>query len=300
MGVTRARRGEIGQGTVEWVGLIVLVAAVVLGLGAGLGARIPGGALAGAIGKRLICAVRLARSCAVDSELDSAYGAEIASLVAEHAPRIRYEPGMIALPVDYRRCRADACAAGAAVGEVWRSLAGERVSAFVHVVDCRSGFAAVAAAACIAERPDAVYLQYWLYYPGSATAEGRIAPGVVREVSAAVGHPSFHPDDWESYQVRLRPGAADSRSSSHHGYEYDIDGGSGWGAETGTVYVSGGSHAGNSRALREVDRFTPRDRLRLIPLEPILTRGPSATFADPATPPWSKRVWRDPEYEGTD
>jgi len=303
VGGTRARRGEIGQGTVEWIGLVLLVALLVLGLLAGLGARLPGGALARVIAERMICAVRLADSCRLDSELDAAYGAELASLVTEHAPRIRYESGMTALPVDYRSCREDACAVGAPAGQIWRSAVGEPVVAFVHVIDCRPTGRA-AGAECSGERRGGVYLQYWFYYPGSATAEGDFAPDAIRELSTAIGRPSFHPDDWESYQVRLRPGAADSRSSSHHDYVYDLDGGSwpklGWGPATRTVYVSGGSHAGNSRARRDVTRITPRDRLRLIPLEPIVARGRRATFADPVKPPWLKKVWSDPEYEGPD
>jgi hypothetical protein len=205
---------------------------------------------------------------------------------------------------------------------VWRSTTGEPVVAFVHVVDCRAtGIEATrrAGANCAGRRRGNLYLQYWFYYAGSATAEGRVIPDAIRDVSAALGTPTHHRDDWESYQVRLRPGAADARASTHHGYVYDLDGGwrprvgsrpdgsprvrppwpkEGWGPETRTVYVSGGSHAGNARALRRVARFTPRERLRLIPLEPIAARRPRARFA--ITPPWLKDVWRDPEAEGTD
>jgi len=320
VGGTRARRGEIGQGTVEWIGLVLLVAVLVLGLLAGLGARVPGAALAHAIAERMICAVRLSDGCGVDSELDAAYGAELAALVTEHTPRIRYERGMTALPVDYRSCREDACAEGSPAGQIWRSVTGEPVVAFVHVIDCRET-ARAAGANCAGERRGGVYLQYWFYYPGSATAEGRLYKEEIRELSALLGRPSYHRDDWESYQVRLRPGAADSRSSAHHDYVYDLDGGwrprvrtrpdgsvrvrqpwpkLGWGPETRTVYVSGGSHAGNSRALRDVTRITPRDRLRLIPLEPIVARGPRTSFAEGIKPPWLKQVWTDPEDEGTD
>jgi hypothetical protein len=42
-----------------------------------------------------------------------------------------------------------------------------------------------------------LYLQYWFYYAGSATAEGRVIDEAIREVSTALGNPSFHPDDWE-------------------------------------------------------------------------------------------------------
>ena len=45
-----------------------------------------------------------------------------------------------------------------------------------------------------------------------------------------------------------------------------------------------------------VDRFTPGRRVHLIPLEPIAAADHSA-FA--VSPPWHKRVWRDPEAAGT-
>ena len=129
-------RGESGQSTVEWVGL-VLAAALVLGaVAASAGARVPGGSLARAIAERMICAVELSDACEGETELESAYGDEVAGLARDHAPRIRYERGMRALPVDYRRCREDACSTGAPTGEVWRSSTGEPVVAFVHVVDC--------------------------------------------------------------------------------------------------------------------------------------------------------------------
>ncbi|MGH2992143.1 MAG: hypothetical protein ACRDL1_01225 [Solirubrobacterales bacterium] len=325
MGADQPPRGEIGQGTVEWIGLVLLVSALVLGLLAAAGAPLPGGSLARSIAERIICAARLADACEAPPDgLDSAYGTEVAGLVRDHAPRIRYERGMLALPVDYRSCREDACSQGAATGRIWRSTTGEPVAAFVHVVDCRATAFAGArhpGMDCSGHRRGNLYLQYWFYYAGSATAEGRVIDDAIREVSTALGKPSYHPDDWESYQVRIRPGAADSRASSHHGYVYDLDGGwrprvgsrrdgslrvrppwpkEGWGPETRTVYVSGGSHAGNARALRRVSRMTPRERLRLIPLEPIVARGPTEAFAPGIKPPWEKEVWLDPEAEGTD
>jgi hypothetical protein len=314
--------GERGQGTVEWIGIVFLVMGVLGGLLAAAGPRVPGGSVTRAIADRIVCAARLVGRCRADSELDAAYGAELAALAREHAPRIRYERGMTALPVDFRRCREDACSSGSPSGSVWRSSAGEPVVAFVHVVDCRAGLAAAARRAgvdCSGPRADNLYIQYWFYYAGSATAEGRVIDEAIRELSTAVGKPSYHPDDWESYQVRIRPGAAHARASAHHGYVYDLDGGvrprvrsrpdgslgvkapwpkQGWGPETRTVYVSGGSHAGNARAIRGVARTTPRQRLRLIPLEPIVARRPGERFA--VTPPWRKDVWRDPEAQGTD
>jgi hypothetical protein len=323
VGAGQPPRGERGQGTVEWIGLVVLVSLLVLGLLAAVGSRIPGGSLARAIAERIVCAARLSNACGTgDAELVAAYGTELAGLVRDHAPRIRYERGMTALPVDYRRCREDACAQGDPSGQIWRSRTGEPVVAFVHVVDCRAASAARTERGgmdCSRDRAGNLYLQYWFYYPGSATAEGRVFDEAIREVSTAIGKPSYHPDDWESYQVRIRPGAADSRASSHHAYVYDIDGGvrprvgsrddgslkvkppwpkEGWGPETRTVYVSGGSHAGNARAIRDVARTTPRERLALIPLEPIVRRRRGDRFA--IVPPWLKDIWTDPEAEGTE
>ena len=92
---------------------------------------------------------------------------------------------MRALPVDYRSCREDACAEGAESGPVSESLDGEPVTAFVHVVDCRDG-AASEGYDCAGDRAGRLYLQYWLYYPGSATAR------------ALLGDAGAHPDDWET------------------------------------------------------------------------------------------------------
>lgn len=120
-----------GQSTVEWIGLVLLVALILLGLLAAAGGRLPGGALASTIAERIICAATLLGSCD-GNELTEAYGPEVAAAFEEHALLIRYEPGMRALPVDYRRCREDACAEGAESGQIWRSRSGERVTAFTH------------------------------------------------------------------------------------------------------------------------------------------------------------------------
>jgi hypothetical protein len=282
--------GERGQGTVEWIALVLLVAMLALALSAAVGIGVPGAAVAEAVASRLACAAGLSSCDPQQSRLADAYGEEVAAMVAEGAPTLLYEPGMKALPVDYRRCREDACAEGDDEGEVWRSRTGEPAVAFVHVLDCRAG-AATRGAACSGPRNAHLYLQFWFYYPGSATGEGSIAPGVVRSVSSAVGRPSYHPDDWESYQLRIGPDGRFGRASAHHGY------GGAWVPEYGAFRVAGGSHAG-SMSPGDFKRFTPGDRLRLVPLEPIAERHPGAGFA--VTPPWRKRVWRDPEYEGTD
>jgi hypothetical protein len=285
---------QTGQATVEWIGLVTLVALALALLGTIAGLALPGAALARAIGGSIVCAIDLGGGCALDATpLVAAYGDELAATVAERAPKIRYDPGMKALPVDYRDCRDDACAEGGEDPRIWRTRQGLPVSAFTHVIDCRPATTTPAGADCSGEAAGNVYLQYWLYYPGSATGEGSIVPGVIREVSSAIGKPSYHPDDWESVQLRLHPdGAVDARASAHHGY------GPGWLPLSGAGYtVFGGSHAGTVEPA-DFARFTPAERLNLIPLEPIAAAHPDTEFA--ITPPWLKRAWLEPEYEGTD
>ena len=301
-------------------GLLVVAVLTAAGL------RLPGTVLAEAIAKRLACAVRLSPDCASDPRLEAAHGHELAALLQAHAPVLFYEDGMSALPVDFRRCRRDACADGAEAGAIVRTGEGLPVVAFTHAVDCRADAidaTARSGADCSGERRGNLYLQYWFYYPGSATAEGSTPlKGPIRRLSSAIGRPSHHPDDWESYQVRIGPAGRFARASSHHSYSYELGGGSlipghelrprpdgsieirrrptvvnGWGPETGTLYISGGSHAGNARGSERRSRATKDHRIRLIPLRRIAL-GTSDRFA--VAPPWRKRVYRDPEYGGTD
>ncbi len=286
--------------------------------------RLPGTTLAESIAERLVCAVRLTEDCRSEPKLKAAYGHEIAALLRAHAPALLYEEGMRALPVDFRRCRADGCAEGGEAGPQTRSRAHEPVTAFTHVIDCRGGHAARAERAgadCSGERRGNLYLQYWFYYPGSATAEGStpLKPAI-RKISAKLGKPSYHPDDWESYQVRVGPRGRFARASSHHGHSYELGSDrlvpgyrldrrgrratvvkrprveNGWGPDVGTLYVSGGSHAGNARVYKRVARTTKDHRLRLIPLRRI-ARTDGTAFE--VTPPWAKRVFFDPEASGT-
>jgi hypothetical protein len=135
------------------------------------GLRIPGVVLAKAVAERMVCAVRLSEDCAAEPELRAANGAELAAMLRAHAPTLLYEDGMTALPVDYRYCREDGCAAGGEEGAVSRSGGGRPVAAFTHVIDCRPGSAAATESSgmdCSGPRARNVYLQYWFYYPGSA------------------------------------------------------------------------------------------------------------------------------------
>lgn len=168
------------------------------------------------------------------------------------------------------------------------------------------------AARCSGPRAGNLYVQYWLYYPESATLRG--VP-----VAGAAG---YHRDDWESVMFRIRPdGGVEQRASAHNGYNHrggianaGAEAGvapledlaetvgarprGGWGPQTGLLLVSGGSHAGSVGGYLDVDRLVPGRRVRLVPLEPIATAaGDRHRFE--VTPPWRKRVWRDPEAAGT-
>jgi hypothetical protein len=307
-------RDERGQSTVEWVGLLLLVALSLAGLVA-VGVRIPGTALARSIASRILCAASLADSCGGDEPvLIAAYGTEVGKLVREHMPSLLFERGSRAVPVDFRRCRSTRCGDAPDYGYVRHTDAGLPVSAFVHVVDCRPGAVETSeseGANCSGARAGNLYIQYWTYYADSAT---------LRSIPV-VGGEGYHSDDWEGVQIRIRPdGGVDERASSHDGYNYDegaanwgSDIGSGalkgiaeaagvrprdgWGPETHLLFVSGGSHAGNAFDVREIERLTPASRVHLIPLEPI---GPASETNFAINPPWRKKVWSDPEAEGTD
>jgi hypothetical protein len=306
--------GEEGQSTVEWVGVLLIVAMMIGGLLV-VGVSVGGTALARALTSRILCTVALADGCGDEPALIAAYGSEVGGLVRRHMPSLLFERGSKAVPIDFRRCRETSCGDGAERGFVKRTDAGLPVSAFVHVVDCRREAAEdskAAGADCSGGRAGNLYIQYWTYYADSATFRG----------IPIAGKAGFHPDDWEGVQIRIRPnGSVDERASSHDGYNqrsgpvggWASDAGvdsvkdvtealglrakNGWGPETHMLIVSGGSHAGHTAGIPRIERLTPPDRVHLIPLEPIAA-GTEAHFA--INPPWRKKVWRDPEAEGTD
>jgi hypothetical protein len=294
-------RSERGQGTVEWIGLVLLLSLAMLAAMA-VGVRVPGASLARAVADRITCAASLADGCGDEPTLIAAYGTEVGKLVRQHMPTLAFEEGSQALPVDFRRCRRSECSDGTGEGLVHKSDERLPVTAFVHVIDCREGEAErteADGADCSGERAGNLYVQYWTYYADSATLRG----------VPIAGKKGYHADDWESVQFRFRPdGKVDQRASSHHGYNHSrgIDNwGSdtgivprdGWGPATNLLFVSGGSHAGNAIAFPEIPRFTPGRRVHLIPLEQIAA---SSTAAFAVSPPWLKKVWFDPEAEGTD
>jgi hypothetical protein len=279
------RGGELGQASVEWLGLVCLVGLLVAAALAFGAPRVPGASLAELVGQRLLCAVG-AGACGETPELIAEYGPEIAELLRRHAPGLALERGMDGLPVDFRNCDRPDCAARA-----------ERPVAFTRVL----------------ERQGSTYLQFWFYYPESATFRGL----------PLLAERGFHRNDWESYQVRIdSSGEVAARASSHHGHNHRLgivnwasDAGlgpvnsvleglgvrprRGWGRPSGWLYVSAGSHAGNveGNAIR-AEKFIPADELHLIPLESIADDVRQPDFA-PITPPWRKELWRQPEAAGT-
>jgi hypothetical protein len=304
---------ERGQSSVEWTGLLLLVALSFTCLVA-LGARVPGAGLAWSLTSRILCAAALAERCGDEPRLIAAYGSEVGALARAHMPTIVFEPGSRAVPVDFRRCRASPCGDALDHGVVRRTELALRVTAFVHVVDCRAGETEVTEAAgadCSGPRAGNLYLQYWTYYADSASLRG----------IPIAGGAGFHRDDWEGVQVRIGPdGQVDQRASSHAGYNYsredlnwasdagigplrqlaealDTRAANGWGPETHLLLVSGGSHAGNAAGRHDFSRFTPGRQVHLIPLEPIAAEESATSFA--VSPPWRKQVWRDPEAEST-
>ena len=289
------------QSTLEWVGLITLVAVLMAALAAS-GVTVPAAGLAHSVSRKILCAASLSGGCAGKGSLEATYGKELADLVRAGTPTLMYGPDMLGLPVDYRTCRSPYCADAPGQGEVSRSTAGEPVTLFTRVARGEDG---------------STYIQYWAYYPESASLRG--APMLEEE--------GYHPHDWESMQVRISPdGTVSQRASSHAGYNHSrsaanwgSDAGwgfvtdateavglrekGGWGEPTGRYLIAGGSHAGNvdgDHGSDEYPSYTPAGLVRLVPLESIKD-GPLARPArfDPITPPWEKQVWTDPESEGT-
>lgn len=294
-----------GQASPEYAGLVLLLAALAGAVVTIAGPALPGGSLARAVAAMLVCAVKGAGACgpeasalaAEPSPTQRAYGAELAAMLAERAPTIWFEDDEFAsLPVDFRDCRQRSCADTISHGSIQHTQTGLEPTVFTHVVDCRDPAAAAADGYdCSGERAGRIYLQYWLYYPDSATH--------------GFGDRGYHADDWESYQVRVEPGtgAATARASSHHGYNgRDGDpvndtgwtaGKPGWDTVLGELHVAAGSHAGTSQRTASDDRRLDPSNQRLLPLEPIAASGSAPPFA--ISPPWEKGVWADPEATGT-
>jgi hypothetical protein len=283
-----------GQTTVEWTALVLFVTAA-LGAVVTFGPRVDGRSLGGALAHSLVCAVK--GGCDDGrGQLARAYGESDADLLRRYAPNVVYEPGTYTLPVDFRDCRSHEC-----------SDAPDDPDLDVHA--SKRGALAATAFTRVIRRDGRTFLQYWLYYPDSTSTVGNVA-GAWNTVARAVtpvdrnhreSYPGYHPDDWESYQVRIdADGSAWVRASSHHGYQACKRSSctNKWARATGWTRVSRGSHAGHiPDALPGVDvreRTTTAAGLRLVPIESI----PHTAHFE-VSPPWAKRVYRDPTSEST-
>jgi len=291
-----------GQASVDLIGTVLLVAVLFGSLLTVGGLAGPAARLAATISGRLLCAVRASAACRPPpAALQTAYGTDLAVLVGRHAPEIRFEEGeFVSLPVDPRDCRERRCADSSEPGRLGRSFEDHPATAFVRLIDCREP-PDPGVADCSRQRGGNLYIQYWLYFPESATRP--------------LGGRGFHADDWESYQARIEPGRRVSvRASSHHGYNHGADPisdvgrvglgpvsldarGPAWGPSGGFLWVSAGSHAGRVAGGDHYTRSIPSERLRLIPMETELDSLSTLEYA--VVPPWLKAVWRDPEQLGT-
>ena len=303
-----------GQASPEWLGVVLLVSLVFAGMVAA-GVGVPGAGLARTLAGKLVCVLDLGSACGErESALITAYGSEVGDLVADHVPLLEYEEGMRVLPIDWRTCRENSCAEGAASGRVIKTSSGEPITLFSHVIDCRDpDHPEPSAADCEGDAAGNLYLQYWAYYPDSRTApyDGKL----FKEIG-------FHPDDWESFQVRITPDGVDERASSHHGYNGDISdpvndtgwlpGESAWAPATGRYAISAGSHAGkvgtppadkNIRRPSSVERLPhrlsrPKD-VHVIPLETMRDEWDAYVGSTKHLPAWLKDVYLNPEETGT-
>lgn len=314
--------GERGQATIEWVGLVCLVA-VALGALTLVVPRVDGRSYGGFLSHRLLCAAR--GSPCGDGLLRRVYGPSDAELVRRFAPGLAYERGERQLPVDFRHCRAVACARAPDDPDLdaHRTDAGRRATMFTRVV--RSG--------------GRTYIQYWLYYPDSNSTvlasdrawrvASRVLPGPALFGRPPPRYPGFHPDDWEGHQVRIdRRGRVSVRSTSHGHYQWckQAECRGRWGPPTGWTRVSRGSHAGHVPLERSAvgpgarpggragkprggrpTRYAPRipglnlrertstaEGVRLVPLERMDKRG-YRRLGEGVSPPWRKRAYDSPE-----
>lgn len=143
-----------GQATIESVGLAALIAALVVAVIAVIasGGEVKAGReLAGAIGRRIVCAPRLPDACH-HHPLVPAYGWPLARLARALAPppeALSGPDGLPLVPVDFRRCRRESCAVAAGPH---LTASSRRTTAFTQLLDHR--------------RADGtVELIYWEYRP---------------------------------------------------------------------------------------------------------------------------------------
>src|SRR5262249_48368098 len=154
--IARVRR-EGGQATLEWTALVLVLVIGFAGLAYAV-SRTEGWGVGEGIVHAIACGVGLGCDDEGADALALAYGDDTAKLVRRHAPNVAYEHSSAELPIAFRRCRKLECSNGPSdPREIARSSAGLPVTAFTRVVDRRAA-------------GDALYIQFWFYYPQSFTA----------------------------------------------------------------------------------------------------------------------------------
>jgi hypothetical protein len=296
--------GERGQASVEWVGLLLLVSVALSAL-VGFVPVADGRPLGAAIARALVCAVK--RDCQTqDASLRRAYGERDALLVRQNTPNLVYEPGTFTLPVDYRRCRSHRCSDAPDDRDLDASRSargGVQATAFTHVV----------------HGGGMTYIQYFLYYPDSPSTFFHWH-GLLNTLG--IHDPADHPDDWESFEVRIdKRGRVAVRASAHGHWQWckHVWCKNKWGPGTGWTRVSRGSHAGHIplamsphlkkwgvgvryRPLRPGaglhERSTTAPGIKLVPLE-TLGHNTYRPKKGGIKPPWTKKAYADPAEESS-
>jgi hypothetical protein len=164
-----------GQATIESAGLTALLALLlvaVIAVVAGGGEVKAGRELAGAIGKRIVCAPHLPDACNHHS-LVPAYGWPLARLTRALAPAPEALPGPDGLPlvpVDFRRCRRASCAVAAGPH---LTASNRRATDFTQLLDHRHS-------------DGTVELTYWEYRPSLGWRSVR-RTATAADIDAAAG-----------------------------------------------------------------------------------------------------------------
>ena len=191
----RRREPQRGSASVEQVGLAALLAlllvAAIAAVAAG-GDVDAGRTLAGALGRKIICAPRLPEPCR-HHPLVPAYGWPLARLVRALAPPPAALPGpagMPLVPVDFRRCRSESCAVAAGPH---LTASGRRTTVFTEVEDRRR------------QAGGWVEVTYWLYRPGLGW-QSIVRRATQADVDAASGTPVLLKDDPSLVPLETLPG----------------------------------------------------------------------------------------------
>jgi hypothetical protein len=143
-----------GQATIESAGLAALIALLLIAVIAAIagGGEVKAGRdLAGAIGRRIVCAPHLPDACHHDP-LVPAYGWPLARLARALAPPPTALPAADGLPlmqVDFRRCRRESCAVAAGSH---LTASNRRTTDFTQILDHRRS-------------AGTVEIVYWEYRP---------------------------------------------------------------------------------------------------------------------------------------